>query len=201
MATAATTDAAEHARHDALLSAVCGETAHARAEGNLILGLEEEEEEEWTHVTPPPEDAGDVAHVRAGGGESLTGETLALAGGVALVAGAVAGALAVAGAGAVNRRRKAHAAKDARNTEEEPGLCSAAGQLHTRAATPPETPRQQRIAYECFVSYRRSDFSVADMLDAQLQLAGLRVFKVRAALQVAPRRKCLCRASTHRRLD
>ncbi len=55
---------------------------------------------------------------------------------------------------------------------------AAAGAASAAAAA--AAPPPPRFRHDCFLSYRRADFAVADAAEAQLRLAGLRVFQDRS---------------------
>jgi hypothetical protein len=59
-------------------------------------------------------------------------------------------------------------------------LSTAAAGMASAAAAAAAAPPAPRFRHDCFLSYRRADFAVADAAEAQLCLAGLRVFQDRS---------------------
>jgi hypothetical protein len=173
--------------------------AHAaeEEEGRRAGAAHAAEDDAWTHVTGGAaagewQSASGGGSGGGGGGGEKGGDgegELALVAAAGLAA--VVGALAAVGVQAVNKRREARAL--ARACAES---SAAAAKLPPRlvdvitvalpravavATLPPPPPPPPPHPYDCFMSYRRSDFRVADAVEAQLQLSGLRVFKARRA--------------------
>ena len=133
-----------------------------------------DEAQDWQLVEPATRVPTD-----SGNSDSLDATEFAIVAGLGV--GAVVGALASFGVAQVSKLRRERAA---------PAAC------RPPASPPPPALQPARLvalaaahAFDCFISYRRSDFRVVDLVDAQLQLSGLRTFKARSA------RACGCRGA------